>query len=450
MYSSTIAMPSVRSLGASFTLPHPTNTRPDPSKKSHARKQPPGHIPRPRNAFILFRCDFVRQKKIPESVENDHRNISRIVGKIWREMSEEDKEPWVTMADEEKRRHLRTHPGYRFTPGNMVKKKPKRGDDTPYETEHDDIASDEALFLALARASSCPPGALHIPQANIEFLNGYGQPLKTRDDLSRRPSRIILYQSTPQDLRKDRVAGSKFFANQQAVAEAVKDRCSVHPVQGDFVHPSPDGSLRREDYSSDSDIEGMFCGPRIASIAHLSAPHDPPQWQTIHRDPIPWTDWCDIHLTNPFNQDYDTDSSYSQDSPPPPVFYNPFPGTLPPLPPLGLGFSAGHHESMASVADERRYSDPSLVYEPITSENDVHQSFLLSSESPAFNVGHHQKRSFSHPSEIETVSTQLPPETDGRVHGEHLGFVANMFMVPEDIVDGGGYGDDPPTPAYPS
>ncbi|KAJ3499400.1 hypothetical protein NLJ89_g10105 [Agrocybe chaxingu] len=453
MYISATTTPSVRSLGAAFTLPHPTNTRPDPNKKSHARKQPPGHVPRPRNAFILFRCDFVRQKKIPESVENDHRNISRIVGKIWREMSDEDKEPWVAMADEEKRRHLRTHPGYRFTPGNTVKKKPKRGDDTPHEMQYDEIVSDEALFLALARASSCPPGALHIPQANIEFLNGYGQPLKTRDDLARRPSRIIFYQSTPQDFRTDQAAGSKFFTdmeNQHVVAETAKERHSVPPAHEDFVHPSPDGSFRKEDYSSDSDIEGMFCGPRIASIAHLPAPHEPPQWQTIHRDPIPWTDWCDINLTNPFNQDYDTDSSYSQDSPPPPVFYNPFPSTLPPLPPMGLGFSADHQEPLASVVDERKYSDPSLAYAPTASENALHQSFLLSPESPTFDVGHYQKQSFSHPAETQTVSTQPSPQAHGRVHGEPPGFVANMFMVPEDVVAGDGYGHDPPTPAYPS
>ncbi|KAF8968528.1 high mobility group box domain-containing protein, partial [Flammula alnicola] len=97
-----------------LVLPEPTYSLPDPSKKSHARKQPLGHVPRPRNAFILFRCDFVRQKKIPEAVENDHRNISRIVGRIWREMSDKEKEPWVKMAEQEKANHLRIHPGYRF------------------------------------------------------------------------------------------------------------------------------------------------------------------------------------------------------------------------------------------------------------------------------------------------------------------------------------------------
>jgi len=87
-------------------------------KKSHARKQPEGHIPRPRNAFILFRCDFVAQKKIPASVEPNHRNISRIVGRIWKAMSDEDRRPWIEAATRERERHKRLYPQYRYAPSS--------------------------------------------------------------------------------------------------------------------------------------------------------------------------------------------------------------------------------------------------------------------------------------------------------------------------------------------
>ncbi|KAF9481487.1 hypothetical protein BDN70DRAFT_529605 [Pholiota conissans] len=178
-------------------LPEPTYSLPDPSKKSHARRQPAGHIPRPRNAFILFRCDFVRQKKIPHAVEADHRNISRIVGRIWREMTAVEREPWVKMADAEKAQHMRIHPGYRFTRGNPNgKKRSKRGDDVSPLSKEDlaSLSSDDAM-LALDRAASCPVGALRVPSVNLEFSHGYGTPMKTRDDLERRPSRVTLYQS---------------------------------------------------------------------------------------------------------------------------------------------------------------------------------------------------------------------------------------------------------------
>jgi hypothetical protein len=38
-------------------------------KKSHSRRRPPGHIPRPRNAFILFRMHYVAAQLIPGKVE---------------------------------------------------------------------------------------------------------------------------------------------------------------------------------------------------------------------------------------------------------------------------------------------------------------------------------------------------------------------------------------------
>ncbi|KAF9524770.1 high mobility group box domain-containing protein, partial [Crepidotus variabilis] len=82
---------------------------PDPKKKSHARKQPEGHIPRARNPFMLFRCNFVDQRLVPSFEETDHRNISRIAGRIWQDMMEEEKVPWVEMAAAEKLEHMKKH-----------------------------------------------------------------------------------------------------------------------------------------------------------------------------------------------------------------------------------------------------------------------------------------------------------------------------------------------------
>jgi HMG box factor len=78
--------------------------REDKKKISHARKvsqsplslivktdeqaqQHPEHIPRPRNAFILFRKHVVDSKLIPTSVEIRHQNVSIITAKMWSEVS---------------------------------------------------------------------------------------------------------------------------------------------------------------------------------------------------------------------------------------------------------------------------------------------------------------------------------------------------------------------------
>ncbi|QRV91619.1 HMG (high mobility group) box protein [Ceratobasidium sp. AG-Ba] len=87
------------------------------SIKSHSRRQPPGHIPRPRNAFILYRTWYVKQDFLA-GVENDHREISRIVGKIWKGLSESERDYWRVAAQKEKREHALKHPNYKYSPNS--------------------------------------------------------------------------------------------------------------------------------------------------------------------------------------------------------------------------------------------------------------------------------------------------------------------------------------------
>ncbi|KAG8962142.1 hypothetical protein FRC03_004557 [Tulasnella sp. 419] len=88
-------------------------TRPS---SSHSRKQPLNHVPRPPNSFILFRSDFVQSNKLTKGTENDHRNISKIIGAVWNSLPADEKAVWQRKAEDHKRRHLEIHPGYRYAP----------------------------------------------------------------------------------------------------------------------------------------------------------------------------------------------------------------------------------------------------------------------------------------------------------------------------------------------
>ncbi|KAK7435706.1 hypothetical protein VKT23_019538 [Stygiomarasmius scandens] len=107
---------------SSFSVPVPDPSSlylaPDPSKKSHAKRKPAGHIPRPKNAFILFRCDLVRQKRIPAELQADHKDISRIAGMMWKSLSSKQKKPWMDMAKMEKKLHLLKYPNYAYKSGS--------------------------------------------------------------------------------------------------------------------------------------------------------------------------------------------------------------------------------------------------------------------------------------------------------------------------------------------
>ncbi|GAA5896236.1 uncharacterized protein JCM6883_006844 [Sporobolomyces salmoneus] len=147
-------------------------------KKSHSRKVSEGHIKRPRNAFILFRSHLVnsgtlpktttvfeKRPKVPPSSSSlitpnqdpqedyelvevikpvDHKNVSKIVGSIWRGLSKEEKRVWEELAEKEKREHGEKYPGYKYRPKSRAGERKRRvgkkvgGDEIEEEEEGED------------------------------------------------------------------------------------------------------------------------------------------------------------------------------------------------------------------------------------------------------------------------------------------------------------------------
>ena len=68
-----------------ITLFPPSSTpAPPPARKRcpPGKRRSQGYIPRPPNAFMLFRADFVRQKHVPGSIETNHGSLSKIIGRL--------------------------------------------------------------------------------------------------------------------------------------------------------------------------------------------------------------------------------------------------------------------------------------------------------------------------------------------------------------------------------
>ncbi|KAI0666244.1 hypothetical protein C8Q78DRAFT_1083184 [Trametes maxima] len=99
-------------------------------RSSHSRKKKPGHIPRPPNAFMIFRSELWSKEKIKADVERDHRQISRIAGSLWNALSDEERAPYVALAEEAKQEHHRKYPEYKYSPtyrrDKPGKRKPKQ------------------------------------------------------------------------------------------------------------------------------------------------------------------------------------------------------------------------------------------------------------------------------------------------------------------------------------
>ncbi|KAI3616774.1 hypothetical protein WG66_004257 [Moniliophthora roreri] len=73
-----------------------------------------GYIPRPPNAFILFRSSFIRSQKISGKVEGNHSTLSKIIGKYWRQLPPSERAEWEAKAKIAQAEHREKYPDWRF------------------------------------------------------------------------------------------------------------------------------------------------------------------------------------------------------------------------------------------------------------------------------------------------------------------------------------------------
>ncbi|KAI5235176.1 hypothetical protein E4T43_09459 [Aureobasidium subglaciale] len=77
--------------------------------------QPEPKVPRPRNAFILYRQN--RQAAVvAQNPGLANPDISKIIGEQWRNEPEGEKNRWKAYAEEEKLQHQQRYPSYRYQP----------------------------------------------------------------------------------------------------------------------------------------------------------------------------------------------------------------------------------------------------------------------------------------------------------------------------------------------
>jgi hypothetical protein len=89
-------------------------------KNSHSRRRDPGHIPRPRNAFIFFRSHFIaHNSSLGAGQQNE---LSKSAAKEWNQMTETEKRPFAELAAKEKREHTAKYPNYTYAPGRTKTK----------------------------------------------------------------------------------------------------------------------------------------------------------------------------------------------------------------------------------------------------------------------------------------------------------------------------------------
>lgn len=87
-----------------------------PRRPVHSRKKSENHIPRPPNAFILFRSSFIKSQHVSTEVETNHSTLSKIIGLTWQNLPNDERQVWHAKAKAALDEHKRKFPQYAFRP----------------------------------------------------------------------------------------------------------------------------------------------------------------------------------------------------------------------------------------------------------------------------------------------------------------------------------------------
>lgn len=87
-----------------------------PRRAGHSKKKPEDHIPRPPNAFILFRSSFIKGNHVSSEVETNHSTLSKIIGLAWKGLPDGERQFWRSKAKAALDEHKRKFPQYAFRP----------------------------------------------------------------------------------------------------------------------------------------------------------------------------------------------------------------------------------------------------------------------------------------------------------------------------------------------
>ena len=103
-------------LGSNFVFPsaavNPASSTP---YTDATKRQPVVHVKRPMNAFMVW-SQIERHKIIEESPGCNHAEISKLLGKRWRGLSQAERNPFIEEAERLRQLHMAEFPDYKYRP----------------------------------------------------------------------------------------------------------------------------------------------------------------------------------------------------------------------------------------------------------------------------------------------------------------------------------------------
>jgi len=190
---------------SSLSLPKPSSPPTESATAYQRRLKDSEHVPRPRNSFIIYRCEFTNKYLASGGSERasdtGNTSLSGRAGEAWRNEKPEIIQYYKKLADEERARHRAAHPEYRFRPKRKKSagqtgggRSPQRRAGNPYpkrsagrsssvsSVEHDKLSQNDPLqikTITIPTSSSTLSQPYLSRQPTPDFSHEYGSTTPT-------------------------------------------------------------------------------------------------------------------------------------------------------------------------------------------------------------------------------------------------------------------------------
>lgn len=87
---------------------------------TQTKKHPVNHIKRPMNAFMVW-SQLERRKIVETNPDKHNAEISKLLGRTWKVLTEEDRQPYIDEAERLRLLHQKEYPDYKYKPRKKLK-----------------------------------------------------------------------------------------------------------------------------------------------------------------------------------------------------------------------------------------------------------------------------------------------------------------------------------------
>ncbi|KAG6917653.1 hypothetical protein DXG01_001760 [Tephrocybe rancida] len=207
-----------------YDAPEPIS--PTSAKSNKQPQKADGHIPRPPNAFMLFRSEMCRRDPSNSIVymnDDNSQSLSQIIASHWHSLPVDEKEVWHAQADKLKAEHQMKHPEYQYRPVHKKRKGDKQQSNKQKEVEAlaPTVSEGESRHLNRRSLSVVPaakrllkhkeePGLGSDPTFDLLRLSSAPLPDQSRPKITLPQVPAIIIQPSSPLMQTDRVSYGKY------------------------------------------------------------------------------------------------------------------------------------------------------------------------------------------------------------------------------------------------